>query len=67
MQTADIKVTIKTKKIMNPLRLLGIWKVWIGSGKPSYFIAFWAITHIKAYWISRRKLFPYFNLRRQAF
>ncbi len=64
-KASDIKVTIKMKKIVKLLILLNIWRVHLCS-VDSYLVAFWAITHIRIYWIHRRKLFPYFELSKMG-
>lgn len=64
MPFKDIKVTIKTKKIVVLFKILGVWKIGIGNSKPNYFFAIWLVTHIRVYWINRQRLFPYFKLKR---
>ncbi len=62
-KASDIKVTIKTKRIIKLLILLNVWKIHLCS-VDSYLVAFWAITHIKFYFIHQRRIFPYFELTR---
>jgi len=65
MPFVDIKITIKTKKIINLFKLVGIWRIQIVS-RPFYLLGIWLLTHIRVYSISKKKLFPYFRLKRVA-
>ena len=65
-KASDIKVTIKTKKVINLFKVLGVWHIQIASYRPHYFFAIWLITHIRVYWINNQKTFPYFKLKRVA-
>ena len=64
-KASDMKVTIKTKRIIKLLIFLNAWKIHVCS-VDSYLVAFWAITHIKIYWIHRRKMFPYFKFSKMG-
>ena len=64
-KASDMKVTIKTKKILNLFKLLVVWKIQMCSIN-SYLMVFWAITHMRIYWIHRRRVFPYFELSKMG-
>ena len=64
-KASDIKVTIKTKKIVNLLIFLNIWKIHLCS-VDSYLIAFWTITKIRIYWIHPRRIFPYLKFSKMG-
>jgi len=65
-KASNIKVAIKTRKVINLFKILGVWHIQIASYKPHYLFAIWLITHIRAYWINNQKTFPYFKLKRVA-
>ncbi len=63
-KASDIKVTIKTKKIINLLKLLILYRFQIGKTRHHYFLAFWFIFSIKGYWFYFYKSFPYLKLKK---
>jgi len=60
----NVTVKLTAKRVFNFLKLIAVWRVQVGKAKPSYLMAAWFITEIRAYWICGRKIFPYFKLKR---
>jgi len=60
-KASDMKVTIKTKKIISLMKKFHIYKIQIGT-----ISFFWLITHGGIYAAEKKKSFPYFKLKRAA-
>ena len=60
-KASDMKITIRTKKIISIFKKLHIYKIRIGK-----FSFLWLITLTGIYRVEKKKLFPYFKLVRAA-